>query len=106
MQLFVVRLNVAVPGIMTVNRFIAETSYSPTALLHVYWSTGLELLGQTLREHGLLLVAAAVAVIAPLALAADRGRGPRAGGVRSCPYGGLSSTMPRSVDRPHVATTP
>ncbi|MFG1812952.1 hypothetical protein ACGFIF_04215 [Kribbella sp. NPDC049174] len=62
-QLFVVRLNVAVPGIMAVNRFIAETSYSPTALLHVYWSTGLELLGKTLREHALLLIAAAVAVI-------------------------------------------
>ena len=62
-QLFVVRLNVAVPGIMTVNRFIAETSYSPTALLHVYWSTGLELLGTTLRRHALLLIAAAVAVI-------------------------------------------
>ena len=63
-QLFVVRLNVAVPGIMTVNRFIADTSYSPTALLHVYWSTGLNLLGRTLRDHGILLVAAAVAVIA------------------------------------------
>ncbi|WP_405065945.1 hypothetical protein OG558_29585 [Kribbella sp. NBC_01510] len=63
-QLFVVRLNVAVPGIMTVNRFIADTSYSPAALLHVYWSTGLNLLGRTLRDHGILLVAAAVAVIA------------------------------------------
>ncbi|TCO23468.1 hypothetical protein EV652_109295 [Kribbella steppae] len=62
-QLFVVRLNVAVPGIITVNRFIAETSYSPSALLHVYWSTGLELLGTTLRQHALLLIAAAVAVI-------------------------------------------
>ena len=62
-QLFVVRLNVAVPGIITVNRFIAETSYSPTALLHVYWWTGLELLGTTLRQHALLLIAAAVAVI-------------------------------------------
>lgn len=62
-QLFVVRLNVAVPGIMAVNRFIAETSYSPTALLQVYWSTGLELLGRTLREHAVLLIAAAVAVI-------------------------------------------
>jgi hypothetical protein len=62
-HLFVVRLNVAVPGIMAVNRFIAETSYSPTALLHVYWSTGLDLLGKTLRQHALLLIAAAVAVI-------------------------------------------
>ena len=63
-QLFVVRLNVAVPGIMTVNRFIADTSYSPTALLHVYWSTGVNLVGRTLRDHGILLVAAAIAVIA------------------------------------------
>ncbi|MEU4601635.1 hypothetical protein AB0F43_01525 [Kribbella sp. NPDC023972] len=62
-QLFVVRLNVAVPGIVTVNRFIAETSYSPTALLEVYWSTGLDLLGRTLRQHAILLFAAAVAVI-------------------------------------------
>lgn len=62
-QLFVVRLNVAVPGIMAVNRFIAETSYSPAALLQVYWSTGLELLGTTLRRHGILLIAAMVAVI-------------------------------------------
>jgi hypothetical protein len=62
-QLFVVRLNVAVPGIMTVNRFIAQTSYSPTALLHVYWSSGLELLGRTIRDHGLLLLGAVVAVI-------------------------------------------
>ncbi len=63
-QLFVVRLNVAVPGIMTVNRFIADTSYSPTALLHLYWSTGVNLVGRTLRDHGILLVAVAVAVIA------------------------------------------
>jgi len=62
-QLFVVRLNVAVPGIMAVNRFIAETSYSPTALLQLYWSTGLEMLGKTLRQHAVLLIAAAVAVI-------------------------------------------
>lgn len=62
-QLFVVRLNVAASGIMTVNRFIAETSYSPTALLQAYWSTGLELLGKTLRQHAILLIAAAVAVI-------------------------------------------
>src|SRR6266545_2277699 len=62
-QLFVVRLNVAVPGIMTVNRFIAQTSYSPSALLHVYWSSGLDLLGRTVRDHGLLLLGAVVAVI-------------------------------------------
>lgn len=63
-QLFVVRLNVAVPGILTVNRFIAGTSYSPTELLHFYWTSGLDLLGRTLRDHGLLLIAVAVAVIA------------------------------------------
>jgi len=63
-QLFVVKLDVAVPGIMTVNRFIADTSYSPSALLQVYWSTGLDLLGRTVRDHALLLVAAVVAVIA------------------------------------------
>ncbi|MFD7156979.1 hypothetical protein ACFV9C_20440 [Kribbella sp. NPDC059898] len=62
-QLFVIRLNVAVPGILTVNRFIAGTSYSPTELLHHYWTTGLTLLGRTLWYHGLLLVATAVAVV-------------------------------------------
>lgn len=62
-QLFVVRLNVAVPGILTVNRFIAGTSYSPAELLHLYWSSTLELFGRTLREHWLLLIATAVAVI-------------------------------------------
>ncbi|MFD3399116.1 hypothetical protein ACFWUU_00480 [Kribbella sp. NPDC058693] len=63
-QLFVVRLNVAVPGILTVNRFIAGTSYSPTELLQFYWSSGIKLLGQTLRAHGLLLLATALTVIA------------------------------------------
>ncbi|WUJ68903.1 hypothetical protein OG809_27805 [Kribbella soli] len=63
-QLFVVRLNVAVPGIVTVNKFIAGTSYSPTELLQFYWSSGFRLLGQTLRDHGLLLVATALTVIA------------------------------------------
>jgi hypothetical protein len=62
-QLFVVRLNVAVPGILTVNRFIAGTSYSPAELLHSYWTTGIDLLGRTLRDHWPLLVATAVAVI-------------------------------------------
>ncbi|MGZ0146589.1 hypothetical protein ACXJJ3_05925 [Kribbella sp. WER1] len=63
-HLIVIRLNVAVPGILTVNRFIAGTSYSPTELLHHYWTTGLTLLGRTLWYHGLLLVATAVAVVA------------------------------------------
>ncbi|HZX04457.1 hypothetical protein [Kribbella sp.] len=62
-QLFVVPLNVAVPGILTVNKFIAGTSYSPTELLHHYWTTGIDLLGRTLLYHGLLLVATAVAVV-------------------------------------------
>jgi hypothetical protein len=63
-QLFVVRLNVAVPGILTVNRFIAGTSYSPAELLKFYWTSGVDLLGRTLRDHGLLILAAAIAVIA------------------------------------------
>lgn len=63
-QLFVVRLNVAVPGIVTVNKFIAGTSYSPAELLKLYWSTAIDLLGRTLRDHGLLLVAAVATVIA------------------------------------------
>lgn len=63
-QLFVVGLNDAVPGIMTVNQFIAGTSYSPAELLKFYWSSGVDLLGRTLGDHWLLLVAAFVAVIA------------------------------------------
>ncbi|MGW7679910.1 hypothetical protein ACWGID_04170 [Kribbella sp. NPDC054772] len=63
-QLFVVRLNVAVPGILTVNKFIAGTSYSPAELLQLYWTSTMKLLGRTLFAHGLLLVATALAVIA------------------------------------------
>ncbi|WP_328998916.1 hypothetical protein OHA18_31280 [Kribbella sp. NBC_00709] len=63
-QLFVVHLNVAIPGILTVNKFIAGTSYSPSELLQFYWTSGIELLGRTLRAHGLLLIATALAVIA------------------------------------------
>lgn len=62
-QLFVVHLNVAVPGILTVNRFIAGTSYSPVELLHLYWSSTWGLFGRTLRDHWLLLIATAVAVV-------------------------------------------
>ncbi|HEY3556582.1 MAG TPA: hypothetical protein VGL05_03945 [Kribbella sp.] len=62
-QLFVVRLNVAVPGILTVNKFIAGTSYSPAELLKLYWSSTIELIGRTLVAHGLLLLATAVAVV-------------------------------------------
>ncbi|MBB5978969.1 hypothetical protein [Kribbella solani] len=63
-QLFVVRLNVAIPGIVTVNKFIAGTSYTPTDLLQIYWSSGIKLLGQTLQAHGLLLLATALTTIA------------------------------------------
>jgi hypothetical protein len=59
----VVRLNVAVPGILTVNKFIAGTSYSPGELLHLYWSSTLGLFGRTLQAHWLLLIATAVAVV-------------------------------------------
>ena len=63
-QLFVVRLNVAVPGILDVNKFIAGTSYSPAELLQLYWSSTIKLIGQTLGAHGLLLLATAVTVVA------------------------------------------
>jgi hypothetical protein len=72
-QLFVVRLDVAVPGILKVNKFIAGTSYSPADLLQLYWSSSLRLLGHTLAAHGLLLIATALAVVArwrPLRIAA------------------------------------
>ena len=63
-QLFVVRLNVAVPGIVKVNKFIAGTSYSPAELLQLYWSSTVDLFGRTLVAHGVLLSATAVTVIA------------------------------------------
>ncbi|MEV0792411.1 hypothetical protein [Kribbella sp. NPDC050459] len=63
-QLFVVRLDVAVPGILDVNKFIAGTSYTPPELLHLYWSSTITLIGRTLVAHGLLLIAVAVATIA------------------------------------------
>jgi hypothetical protein len=49
---------------VTVNKFIAGTSYSPAELLQFYWSSGIKLLGKTLRAHGLLLLATALTVIA------------------------------------------
>lgn len=63
-QLFVVHLNVAVPGILKVNKFIAGTSYSPAQLLQLYWSSTVDLIGRTLVAHGLLLIATALAVVA------------------------------------------
>ncbi|MFF0268871.1 hypothetical protein [Kribbella sp. NPDC004536] len=63
-QLFVVHLDVAVPGILKVNKFIAGTSYTPPELLQLYWSSTVNLLGRTLAAHGLLLLATAAAVIA------------------------------------------
>lgn len=63
-QLFVVHLDVAVPAIVKVNKFIAGTSYSPAELLHLYWSSTVDLFGRTLVAHGLLLIATAVTVIA------------------------------------------
>jgi hypothetical protein len=59
----VVPLTVAVPGILTVNHFIAETSYSPLTLLETYWTSGSKLFIETIKQHFLLLVAAAVAVV-------------------------------------------
>ncbi|HEU4949032.1 MAG TPA: hypothetical protein VFT31_17925 [Kribbella sp.] len=63
MHLLVVSLNVAIPGIFAVNRLIANTSHSPSDLLGMYWSTGFELLLETVRQHTLLLVAAVVAAV-------------------------------------------
>ncbi|MEU8223197.1 hypothetical protein [Kribbella sp. NPDC048915] len=63
-QLFVVRLSVAIAGILDVNRFIAGTSYTPPDLLRLYWSSTVDLFGRTLAAHGLLLLAVAVATFA------------------------------------------
>jgi hypothetical protein len=63
-HVLVVPLTVAVPGILAVNRFIADTSYTPATLLQMYWTTGSELVGKTLKQHFLLLIAAAFAVLA------------------------------------------
>ncbi|MDX6258993.1 MAG: hypothetical protein QOH84_681 [Kribbellaceae bacterium] len=68
-QLLVVSLTDAIPGILAVNRFIASNSYTPATLVQMYWTTGTKLVGETFKEHYLLFVAAAVAV-------AVRGRNP------------------------------
>ncbi len=60
----VVPLNVAIPGILTVNRFIADTSYTPATLLEMYWNTGAKLVGETIKQHFVLFIAAGVAVVA------------------------------------------
>jgi hypothetical protein len=59
----VVPLTVAIPGILTVNRFIAETSYSPLTLIDMYQTSGTKLFVETVKQHFLLLTAAAVAVV-------------------------------------------
>jgi hypothetical protein len=67
-QLLVVPLTVAVPGILAVNRFIAGNSYTPATLVQMYWTTTSKLVGETLKQHYLLFVAAAVGVAARHAL--------------------------------------
>jgi hypothetical protein len=62
-QVALVPLTVAVPGILAVNRFIAETSYSPTTLIEMYWTSGLKLFGQTLEQHYLLIIAGVAAAV-------------------------------------------
>jgi hypothetical protein len=62
-QVLVVPLTIAVPGILAVNRFIAETSYSPLTLLETYWTSGSKLLVKTIEQHFLLIIAAVVAVV-------------------------------------------
>lgn len=63
-HVLVVPLTVAVPGILAVNRFIADNSYTPATLLEMYWTTGSRLFGETIKQHFLLLIAAPVAVVA------------------------------------------
>jgi hypothetical protein len=62
-QLALVPLTVAVPGILAVNRFIAETSYTPTALISMYWTSGIKLFGEALKQHYLLFIAGIIAVV-------------------------------------------
>jgi hypothetical protein len=63
-QLLVVPLTVAIPGILAVNRFIAGSSYTPATLVQMYWTTGTRLVGETFKQHFLLFIAAAVGVVA------------------------------------------
>ncbi|GAA0937245.1 hypothetical protein GCM10009554_25370 [Kribbella koreensis] len=63
-QVFVVALTVAIPGILAVNRFIAGSSYTPATLVQMYWNTGVKLVGETFKQHFLLFIAAAVGVLA------------------------------------------
>lgn len=68
-QLLVVSLTDAIPGILAVNRFIAGNSYTPATLVQMYWTTGMRLVEETVKQHFPLFIAAAVAV-------AVRGRNP------------------------------
>ncbi|MFI5708151.1 hypothetical protein [Kribbella sp. NPDC051620] len=63
-QVFVVPLTVAIPGILAVNRFIAGSSYTPATLVQMYWNTGIKLVGETFKQHFLLFIAAAAGVVA------------------------------------------
>lgn len=69
LQLLVVPLTTALPAMLATTRLVAAQTNSPTALLRMYASTGVDVLRTILVQHGVLLAAAAVAVAARSRLA-------------------------------------
>ena len=62
-QLFVVPLTSAIPQMLTVNHLVAAKTNSPTALLHMYATTGWQMAKVVGRQGAILLVAAVFAVV-------------------------------------------
>jgi hypothetical protein len=63
-QLFVVPLTVALPQMLATNRMVAAATNSPSSLLVTYLRSVVDMTGQALSEHRLLLAAAALAALA------------------------------------------
>jgi hypothetical protein len=62
-NVFIVRLDKAMPEILEVNRLLMKQGNSPEVLLQRYWSTGLPLVRTTFALHWLLFLAAVASVI-------------------------------------------
>jgi hypothetical protein len=63
-HLLLMPLDTGLPQILAVNRLVARATNSPTSLLEMYWTTTVDIGKTIVKRHGLLVVAAAVAVFA------------------------------------------
>jgi hypothetical protein len=62
-QVFVIPLTSAIPQMLTINHLVAAKTNSPAALLHMYATTGWQVLKTVGRRGEILLVAAVFAVV-------------------------------------------